>query len=94
MSLEGGGRCSCSAVSRHKKIPILHTAYQEISMIYVYVEASLFSLLCLFSFFVPLSRMFVYMCSVVNIGKVISIIRHKEGARVKLTSALLWVITQ
>jgi len=48
-------------------------------MIYVYVEASIFSLLCLFSFFVPLSRMLVYMCSVVNIEKVISVIRHREA---------------
>jgi len=36
-----------------------------------YVKASILSLLSLFSLFVPLSGVLVYMCSVVNIGKVV-----------------------
>jgi hypothetical protein len=67
VSLEDGGRCFCSAVSRHKKVFILHNAYQEISKIYV--KVSILSLLCLLSLFLPLSGVLVHVCSVVNIQK-------------------------
>jgi hypothetical protein len=63
-------------------------------MIYVYVKASILSLFCLFSLFVPLSGVLVYMCSVVNIRQVMikcCIARNIHIADFIDTQTVVWV---
>jgi hypothetical protein len=59
-----------------------------------YVKESILSLLCLFSLFVSLSRVLVYMCSVVNIRKVMikcGIARNIRIAECIDTQTVIWV---